>query len=79
MPPDKLSIGPAEELTERSDADVREDDRGHHRDQSCAGHAGAQDRRSLFAAAMDEATIEARGIAPLQPHLDAHPRREDAR
>lgn len=68
MPPDKLSIGAAEELTERSDADIRKMIEGI----IAANPApGTLERKiaDLYAAAMDEATIEARGTAPLLPHI----------
>ena len=69
LPPDKLSIGPAEELTDRSDADVRD-----MNEEIIATNPapGTLERKiaDLYSAAMDEQTIEARGIAPLQPHLD---------
>ena len=69
LPPDKLSIGPAEELTDRSDADVR----GMIERIIAEDPApGTLERKiaDLYSAAMDEDAIEARGIAPLQPHLD---------
>ncbi|MDP3494320.1 MAG: M13 family metallopeptidase [Hyphomonadaceae bacterium] len=69
LPPDKLSIGAAEELTEKSDADVRE----MIEDIIVTNPApGTLERKiaDLYSAAMDEQAIEARGIAPLQPHLD---------
>ena len=68
MPPDKLSIGAAEELTERSDADIRKMIEGI----IAANPApGTLERKiaDLYAAAMDEATIEARATAPLLPHI----------
>ena len=69
LPPDKLSIGAAEELTDQSDAVVRT-----MIEEIIAANppAGTLERKiaDLYTAAMDEAGIEARGIAPLQPHLD---------
>lgn len=68
MPPDKLSIGAAEELTEKSDADVRKMIEGII---AAKPALGTLERKiaDLYAAAMDETAIEARGIAPLLPHL----------
>jgi len=69
LPPDKLSIGAAEELTEQSDAVVRK-----MIEEIVATNPAPRtlERKiaDLYAAAMDEDGIEARGIAPLQPHLD---------
>jgi putative endopeptidase len=69
LPPDKLSIGAAEELTEESDAVVRK-----MIEEIIATNPapGTLERKiaDLYTAAMDEDGIEARGIAPLQPHLD---------
>ncbi len=69
LPADKASMGFTEELSEKSDADVRA-----LAEQLIAAKpaAGTLERKvaDLYAAAMDEATIEKRGIEPLKPHLD---------
>ncbi len=69
LPPDKMSIGAAEELMDKSDAVVRQ-----MIEEIIASNPahGTLERKiaDLYSAAMDEKTIEARGIAPLQPHLD---------
>jgi len=69
LPADKLSIGSAEELTERADADVRKmiEDIAAARP---ADGTVARKIADLYSSALDAATVEARGIAPLQPYLD---------
>jgi len=69
MPPDKLSIGSAEELTEKSDADVRTMIEDIVATQPAEGTL-ARKIADLYSSALDEAAVEARGIAPLQPYLD---------
>jgi len=69
MPPDKLSIGMAEELTEKADADVRTMIEGFTASKAAAGTLQRK-IADMYSSAMNEATIEARGIAPLQPFLD---------
>lgn len=68
LPPDKVSIGAAEELTEKSDADVRTMIEEIGASKPAPGTI-EQKIADLYTSAMDEAAIEARGIAPLQPHL----------
>ncbi|RYG38524.1 MAG: M13 family peptidase [Burkholderiales bacterium] len=69
MPPDKLSIGAAEELTEKSDADVRKMIEDIVAEKPAAGTL-ARKIADLYSSALDEAAVEARGTAPLQPYLD---------
>jgi endothelin-converting enzyme/putative endopeptidase len=69
LAPDKVSAGVAEDLTEKSDEDIRS-----MIEQIIAAKPapGTIERKiaDLYSAAMDEKTIEARGITPLKPHLD---------
>jgi putative endopeptidase len=69
LPPDKASSGAAEELAEKAEHDV------HAMIEAIVAARPApgtveQKIADLYAAAMDEAAIEARGIAPIQPFLD---------
>lgn len=68
MPPDKVSVGAAEDLMEKSDEDVRR----MIEDIIAAKPAPNTLERKiadLYAAAMNEQAIEARGIEPLKPFL----------
>lgn len=69
LPPDKVSAGVAEDISEKSDADVRDMIEELIRANPAPG---TLERKiaDLYSAAMDETTIEARGLAPLQPHLE---------
>lgn len=69
MPRDKLSIGSAEELTEKSDEVVRTMIEGIIAAKPAPGTL-ARKIADMYASALDEKTVEARGIAPLQPYLD---------
>jgi putative endopeptidase len=68
LPADKASIGAAEALSEQSDRDVRT-----MIEELVAAHPAPgtieQKIADLYAAAMDETGIEARGIEPLEPLL----------
>jgi putative endopeptidase len=69
IPADRSSTGPTqdlEELTEQRTADLIRNMAKTH------PAAGSNDRKiaDYYAAFMDEATIEKRGLAPLQPELD---------
>ncbi len=69
LPPDKVSAGVAEDISEKSDEDVRDMIEDLIRAKPAPG---TLERKiaDLYSAAMDEKTIEARGLTPLQPHLD---------
>lgn len=69
MPPDKLSMGSAEELTEKSDEVVRSMIEGIIAAKPASGTL-ARKIAVMYASALDENAVEARGIAPLQPYLD---------
>ena len=68
VPADKYSIGSAEALTEQSDRDVHEMIEELVASKPRKGTI-EQKIADLYTSAMDTATIEARGIAPLKPHL----------
>ena len=68
VPDDKYSIGAAEALTEQSDSDVRAMIEELIATKPRAGTI-EQKIADLYTSAMDTATIEARGIEPLKPHL----------
>jgi putative endopeptidase len=69
MPADKARFGVFDELRDKSEADI------HAIVQELAAAkpaAGTTEQKvaDLFAAWMDEAALEARGVTPLKPHLD---------
>lgn len=69
LPADKASYGAAEELAETSEAEVRK-----MIEEIIASHPkpGTVEQKiaDLYAAALDEPAIEARGIDPIRPHLE---------
>jgi len=69
LPADKSSSGATEELTEAVEANVR---RMIEEIAASKPAPGTVDQKiaDIYTAALDEAAIEARGIAPLRPHLD---------
>jgi putative endopeptidase len=68
LPPDKVSIGATDALMEQADSDVRDMIEELVASRPAAGTI-EQKIADLFTSALDEAAIETRGIAPLQPHL----------
>lgn len=69
LPPHKVSIGATETLMEQADSDVRDMIADLVASRPAPGTI-EQKIADLYTAALDEDAIEARGIAPLQPHLD---------
>lgn len=68
LPPDKVSAGVAEDISEKSDEDVRGLIEEMVRLKPAPGTIGRK-IADLYSSAMDEKTIEARGLSPLEPHL----------
>lgn len=68
LPDDLASYGAAEELGEQADREVRQLIEGLVAAHPPKGTVG-QKIADLYTAALDERTIEARGIEPLKPHL----------
>ena len=69
LPADKMSIGAADALMEQADSDVRDMIEELVAAKPAAGTI-EQKIADLYTSALDEAAVEARGIAPLKPHLD---------
>lgn len=70
IPPDRVSYGTFVELADRADRDVREIVEEIASRRSRKPGSPEQQIADLYASLMDEARIEALGIAPIQPGLD---------
>lgn len=71
FPPDKVYIGVAADLDEQARARTRAIIEAAAADSSAAPGSVTRKVGDYYAAFMDEATIEARGLAPVKPLLDA--------
>ncbi len=69
IPADKARYGAFDALADKSEADVRTVVEGLAADKPAAGTTAAK-VADMYSSWMDEAGIEARGLAPLQPYLD---------